>query len=88
MHVGWGAGFGEDRSGFSTTFGGVARAYARQMLSSNVHVFASIAVAATPQSLEVAFTDQSGARRTALETLFFSPSLSIGVAYDDYLRTP
>lgn len=88
IHLGWGAGFGEDRSGLATTFGGIARAYARHAVGTNLHLFASIALAATPQTLEVAFTDASGARRTALATTFFSPSLSIGVAFDDYLGRP
>ena len=88
IHVGWGAGFGEDRSGHSATFGGLARVYARHSLRSELHVFATIAVAATPQPLEVAFTDRSGARRTALETSYFSPSLALGVAFDEFLGTP
>ncbi len=88
FHFGWGAGFGDDRSGMAATLGGVARAYVRHPLASNVHVFASIAVAATPRTLEVAFTDPGGARRIALETSYFSPSLSIGVAFDDYLGKP
>jgi hypothetical protein len=88
IHVGWGTGFGDDRSGVSATFGGIARAYGTYALSSHVQLFATIAVAATPQTLEVAFTDQDGARRTAFETSSVIPALSLGIAFEESLRTP
>ncbi len=88
IHVGWGAGFGDARSGVSTTVGAIARAYVRQMIGERAHLFASFGIAATPRALEVAFTEPGGARREALRTAYFSPFLSFGIAFDDFLRTP
>lgn len=82
IHIGWGTGFGEDRTGVSAAFGGVARAYARYALSSHLQLFATIAVAVTPQTLEVAFTDRTGTRRTAFKTSTVLPALTIGAAFD------
>jgi len=82
IHVGWGAGFGEDRSGLASAFGGVARAYARFALSSKLQLFATTAVSATPQALDVGFTDRTGTRRTVLKTSTVTPTLAIGAGFD------
>ena len=84
----WGSGFGADRSGLSATFGGVVQGHASYALTRNLHAFATIALAGTPQQITVAFTDRAGAQRTAFETSTVSATMSIGIAFEDILGKP
>lgn len=87
IRYGWGAGFGEARSGVAAAFGGVARAYVHYRVGSSVALFGTIAVAASPERLAVTYTDGTGARRTAFETSTVIPSLSFGAAFVESLGT-
>jgi len=82
VHVGSGSGFPTSRTGAKATYGGMLQAYGVYAIGPAVHPFAMVALAATPQQVDVVFTDPSGAPHDVHLTSNVSFAASIGIAVD------
>lgn len=82
VHVGWGDGFTDSRSGASSTVGGMLQNHAAYSLTRRWRVVLGIAVTATPQRVPLAFSGKQNPSTTFYRTPILTTFTTIGVAAD------
>lgn len=82
VHVGWGDGFTDSRSGASSTVGGMLQTHAAYSLTRRWRAIFGIGATATPQRVPLAFSDKQNGSATFYRTPILTTFTTFGVAAD------